>query len=213
MEIIELVNITIRSLLISSTATFLSMLWSIPLSLILIHRPSNIRKALISLFNALIGFPTVLVGLLLYLLLSRSGVFGFLNILYTPFAIIIGQAILITPIAVSLSTDVLEESKKSIWELAITMGASVTQAWVTMIKETFHKLIAVGIISFGRAIGELGVALMLGGNIKGFTRVFTTAIALEIQKGEFELAISLGIILLLITISIVFIVRMLGWRK
>lgn len=212
MNIVEIVDIAVRSLLISCTATVLAMLWSLPISLLLIYRAGEFRRVLISISNALIGFPTVLVGLLLFLSLSRTGILGFLNLLFTPLAIIIGQSILITPIAISLSVEVLEDAKKKIWELAITLGANVRQAWATMMREISSKLIAVGIISFGRAVGELGVALMLGGNIRGFTRVFTTAIALEIQKGEFELALALGIILLTITILIVMAVRILGWK-
>jgi tungstate transport system permease protein len=210
---LTLFNITWRSLAISGTAAVLASLWSIPISTQLSISRSPIAKILISISNAFVGFPTVVVGLLLYLLLSRSGPLGLLGLLYSPYAIIIGQAILITPLIISLGVEVIGVQSRELIEMSVTFGASTRQILITIVGESISRLMAVSIIGFQRALGELGVALMLGGNIKGLTRVFTTAIALEIQRGEFELAIYLGIILITIDFIIVLLLRILGWRR
>ncbi len=209
----EIIEIAVRSLAISSTATFFSTAWSIPLALKLSSSNSKETKILMSIFNAMIGLPTVLVGLLLYLLLSKSGPLGALNLLYRPEAIILGEAILITPLIVSLAYEMFRKARENYWEVAYTLGADELQAGLVMLKETISSLIVIVLISFSRALGELGVALMVGGNIRGYTRVFTTTIALEISKGNFETAIILGLILLGIISTITIVVRVLGENK
>ncbi|HIE24336.1 MAG TPA: ABC transporter permease subunit, partial [Candidatus Korarchaeota archaeon] len=136
-----------------------------------------------------------------------------LRLLYTPLAISIGQAVLITPLLVTFAYQALEREKREVWELAISLGAQSRQASTTLFRETMPKLLNASLIVFNRAIGELGVALMLGGNIKGFTRVMTTAIALEVSKGEFELALFLGGLLLVITYTITAISRLVGGER
>jgi len=168
---------------------------------------------IVSIFNALIGLPTVIVGLFLYMLLSRTGPLGFLQILYTPIAIILGEAILITPLIVSLAYEVFYKARVEYWEVALTLGADTYQAYRTMLRETLSDVIIIFLIAFSRALGELGVALIVGGNIRGFTRVFTTTIALEIAKGNFEFALTLGLILLIIISTITAIIRILGVRR
>ncbi|MHA1590446.1 MAG: ABC transporter permease [Candidatus Njordarchaeales archaeon] len=209
----EILEITIRSIAISSTAVLTSLAWSIPLSLKMISSDSRITKIFISIANALVGFPTVLVGLLVYTILSRSGPLGFLGILYTPLAIIIGEAILVTPLIISLLYETLNKARQTYWELAISLGADDIQAYYIMLRETIPDIIITALLAFSRAIGELGVALIVGGNIRGYTRVFTTAIALEISKGDFETALSLGLILFTIVSSITIISRLLGARR
>ena len=209
----EILEITIRSIVISSTAVLTSLAWSIPLSLKMISSDSRITKIFISIANALVGFPTVLVGLLVYTILSRSGPLGFLGILYTPLAIIIGEAILVTPLILSLLYETLNKARQTYWELAISLGADDIQAYYIMLRETIPDIIITALLAFSRAIGELGVALIVGGNIRGYTRVFTTAIALEISKGDFETALSLGLILFTIVSSITIISRLLGARR
>ncbi len=209
----EVLEITIRSLMISSTATILSSSWSIPLSLRLSSSHSKLTNLIVSIFNALIGLPTVIVGLFLYMLLSRTGPLGFLQILYTPIAIILGEAILITPLIVSLAYEVFYKARVEYWEVALTLGADTYQAYRTMLRETLSDVIIIFLIAFSRALGELGVALIVGGNIRGFTRVFTTTIALEIAKGNFEFALTLGLILLIIISTITAIIRILGVRR
>jgi len=147
------------------------------------------------------------------MLLSRSGPLGFLALLYKPQAIMIGQAILITPLIISLAYEVFYKARYDYWELAIALGADTKQAYYTMLREVLPDVIIVLLIAFSRALGELGVALMVGGNIRGYTRVFTTTIALEVAKGNFEAALILGFILLIIISSISAAVRILGVRR
>jgi len=191
-------EITTRSILVSGTATFFSALWGVPIGMILGLKKFRGKTVLKSLFNALLGIPTVALGLILYLFLSRSGPLGFLQILYTPFGIIIGQAILITPITVSFVTSAIESVDPEIRDLARTLGASETGASLAVLGESSSGFVLAIIASFNRAIAELGVALMIGGNIRGITRVLTTTIALETTRGEVVLAIALAIILLTI---------------
>ncbi len=211
--IAEIIEISIRSLIISSTATLLSASWSIPISFHLSKSKNRLTVALVGVLNALIGFPTVLIGLLLYMLFSSSGPLGYLDILYTPIAIIIGEAILITPLIISLSYDVFHRAYSEYWETSITLGATSSQAFIKLIEETYGEVVVVFLIGFSRAIGELGVALMVGGNIRGFTRVFTTTIALEVAKGNFEVALFLGLILLIIVSTTSAVIRLLGGKR
>jgi len=208
-----LLEITIRSISISGLATLLSASWSIPVAILLSISQSKMARLLTTIFNALVGIPTVVIGLVLYLLLSRSGPLGIVNMLYTPYAIIFGQAILITPLLISFGIEVIGVRTRDLIEMSLTFGASKRQVFTTIFEESSSRILAISILGFQRAVGELGVALMLGGNIKGLTRVFTTAIALEIQRGEFELAIYLGLILITVDFIIILILRLLGWRK
>ncbi len=208
----EVLAITLRTLWISGTATILAISWSIPLSLILISSKNRISIFIQDLFNALISLPTVVLGLALYLILSKSGPLGFLGLLYTPLAISIGQSILITPILVSMITSSFQKLRDEVWETAIALGASEFQASIALLREGTLLLIRAILASFNRAVGELGVALIVGGNIKGFTRVLTTTIALELTKGNFELAIYLGIVLLTLSTIITVAIRSLGLR-
>jgi tungstate transport system permease protein len=154
------------------------------------------------LFNALIGIPTVALGLYIYLLLSRSGPLGYFQLLYTPNGIIIGQCILVTPIIVSFSTSALESVDPDLRMLARTLGASGYQVDAAVLREAFWGVTLAIIAAFNRAFAELGIAMMLGGNIWNLTRVLTTAIALETAKGEIALSIALSFILLGIVMSL-----------
>jgi tungstate transport system permease protein len=154
----------------------------------------------------------VLIGLMVYLAFSRSGPLGYLNILYTPQAVILGQSILVTPLLVVLFTDIFREYRSRYWELALTLGATERQAALMIVREAGFDMITAYLLSFARAVGELGVALLVGGNIKGYTRVLSTAIALEIERGRFEDAFTLGLILLLIVVLTNIVVRVL-WRR
>jgi len=199
---------TFRSLYISTMATLLAILWSLPLGLIIGNKEFFGKKILKGLFNALLGIPTVGLGLILYLLLSKSGPFGIFRMLYTPTAIILGEALLITPIAVSFTTSAIESVDPEIRNLAKTLGASESEASLVALKEAFPNVILAIFASFNRAISELGIALMLGGNIWGLTRVLTTSIALETTRGNFELGIALTIILFLIVFVLSFVTNL-----
>ena len=147
-------------------------------------------------FNALMGVPAVAIGLLFYLFLSRSGPLGGFQLLYTPVAIVLGQSALITPILVSLVAATVETVDPEIKRLALTLGASETAANLTVLGESMGGILLAISASFNRAIAELGVALMVGGNIRGTTRVFTTVIALETGRGEISMGVALTIVLL-----------------
>jgi len=196
--------------MISGTATALAAGWSISIALKLLTSRGRLTELALDVSNALVSVPTVVIGLLLYLLLSRSGPFGAASLLYTPLAIALGQAVLITPLIVSLSASTLRATHREVWEMALSLGATEGQAAATVMRESLPRLLTAVLLGFNRAVGELGVALMLGGNIKGFTRVMTTAIALEVSRGEFELALTLGGALLLVTLLITIVVRRIG---
>lgn len=181
---------TLLSLCISGTATLLATLWGTPIAMLLGLKNFKGKFLIKSFFNTLIGIPTVALGLTLYLIFSKSGLIGFLRLLYTPTAVIIGEAILITPIVVSLATTAIEAVDPEIMKLAKTLGASDAQASVAVLKEAANGVFSAVITSFNRAIAELGVALMVGGNI-----VLTTQIATQINW-DITLSISLTIILL-----------------
>lgn len=196
------IDITVRSVLISGMALSLSALWSIPLGLTIGFKEFPGKRFLKGIFNALLGIPTVALGLVLYLIFSKAGPLGFLHLLYTPLAIAIGQAILITPIMLSLTIRAVESVDPEIKDLAETLGASEIQAALAVLKESTEGVFLAFIASFNRAIAELGVALMLGGNIRRSTRVLTTTIALETTRGEIVLGIAMTILLLLIVFAV-----------
>lgn len=191
-----LFDITLRSLAISGLATIAASLWSIPLGALMGLGRFRGRVLLRGVFNALLGVPTVTLGLVLYLLISKSGPMGFLRLLYTPTAIILGQAILITPIIVSFVATTLEAVDPDVRSLALTLGSTETGAALTVLNESLEGVLLSVTAGFNRAIAELGVALMVGGNIRGVTRVLTTYIALETGRGEIALGIAFAIILL-----------------
>lgn len=205
----EIVDIVLRSIWISGTATLLAASWSIPIAMFLGLKNFKGRQALKSTFNALIGIPTVSLGLILFMILSRRGPLGFAGLLFTPTAIIIGQAILITPIVVSFITSALEAVGPKIKDLAMTLGASERQASLAVLSEAKAGTILAITAAFNRAIAELGVALMLGGGILGYTRVLPVAIALETAAGNLELAMMSTAILLAIVFILSFIMNLL----
>lgn len=198
----EVFGITALSLYVSVSATLLSCVWGIPISAALALRKFPGKRTVKGLFNALIGIPTVALGLYLYLALSRSGPLGYFQFLYTPYGIIIGQCILVTPIIVSFATSALESVDPDLRMLARTLGASGFQIDTVVLREAFWGVMLAVIAAFNRAFAELGVAMMLGGNIRNFTRVLTTAIALETARGEIALSIALSFILLGIVMSL-----------
>jgi tungstate transport system permease protein len=196
------VEITIRSLSISLASVILASLIDIPLGGLIEFREFSGKRALLNLIQTLYSLPTVTVGLLVFLLLSRSGPLGSLNLLFSPTGMVLGQTILITPIMIGLTVSALQGVSPQIKDTARSLGASELQIIMTVIKEARHAVIAAVLLGFGRAISEVGVAMMIGGNIRGHTRVLTTAIALETSMGNLELSLALGIILLSISLLI-----------
>lgn len=204
----EVIDVALRSIYVSGTATLLSSAWSIPLAYLMASRPR--LRGLASALEALVGVPTVLVGLLLYMLLSRRGPLGFLGLLYTPYAIMLGEAILVTPLVASVAYRALRHAVETYGELALSLGATEAQALATAVREAAGGILAAVVMGFSRAVGELGVALMVGGNIKGYTRTMTTAIALDVAMGEFEEALALGVVLVLILLGLSATLRLLA---
>lgn len=191
-----------RSLTISGTACLLASLICIPLGSLIHFHHFHGKRVLINVIQTLFSVPTVLVGLFLLVLLSRAGPLGELGILFTPTAMVIGQMILITPLLLGLTISALSGVSKEIADTATSLGASGSQAIRLVLKEARYAVLAAVMLGFARAISEVGCALMVGGNIRGATRVITTVISLEAGKGNLELAIALGIILLLLALII-----------
>lgn len=198
----ELLGIICLSLRVSGTALVLSTLAALPLSALLAFRKFPFKGLVISLLNTFMGLPPVVVGLFVYLLLSRSGPLGFMALLYTPTAMIIAQSILAFPIVSSLSHSAMVSVDPLIEQAAATLGATPRQVSWTVMGEARYGIMSGVIAAFGRVMAEVGAILIVGGNIAGFTRVMTTTIALETDKGNFELALALGIILLMISLAI-----------
>jgi tungstate transport system permease protein len=198
----ELFNIILLSIQVSGSALVIATLLGLPAGVLLAWRRVPLRSLIMSLLNTGMGLPPVVVGLFLYLILSRSGPLGILGLLYTPAAMIIVQTILAFPIVASLSHAAIVKVDPVIRQAAITLGATPMQEVITVIREARYGIMAGVMAGLGRVMAEVGAILIVGGNIAGYTRVMTTTIALETDKGEFELAIALGIILLLIALGI-----------
>ena len=198
----EIFAIVLLSLRISLTAIMLASLIGGPLGFLMAVKDYWGKKFTVVLVNTLLALPTVVVGLIVYSLISRRGPMGVFGILYTPSAMIIGQFILATPIIIALTYSAVQGIDKRVRNTALTLGATESQSAWMVIKEARYAVLAAVIAGFGRVIAEVGAAMLLGGNIKGSTRTMTTAIALETSKGEFGFGIALGIILLIIAFSV-----------
>ncbi len=198
----EFVSIVMLSLKVSGLAVLSATITGISLSLCLYQMRGRIKRFLVPLINTSMGLPPVVVGLFLYLLLSRSGPLGKLNLLYTPTAMIIAQWVLATPIIAGLSYSALESSDSELRLTALGLGATEFQATLKVVREMRYAIVSSIAAGLGRVIAEVGAVLIVGGNIAGYTRVMTTAIALEADRGDFVLAISLGIILLALSLII-----------
>ena len=198
----QVVEITVRSLSISLTSVLIAALVDIPIGGIIEFHSFRGKRALINLIQTFYSLPTVTVGLLVFLLLSRSGPLGSLGLLFSPGGMIIGQTILITPIMIGLTISALGGVSVQIRETAVSLGATDLQVIFTIMKEAKVAVIAAILLGFGRALSEVGVAMMIGGNIRGYTRVLTTAISLETSMGDLELSMALGIILISISLAV-----------
>jgi tungstate transport system permease protein len=208
----EVVEISLRSLYVSAAAIVIAALICIPIAGLIHFHDFRAKRLLINVIQTFYSLPTVVVGLFVFLFISRSGPLGGLELMFTPGAIIIGQVILIMPILTGMTISALSGVDRSIKDTALSMGATGGQAIWTIIAEARFAVVGAVILGFGRAISEVGAAMMLGGNIRGFTRVLTTAISLETQKGELVLALALGIILIGIATVINVIVNVLLQR-
>ncbi len=198
----DLWEIVALSLRVSLTATALACLLGLPLGALLATQTFRGRGAAIVAVNALMGLPPVVVGLIVYLMLSRSGPFGVFGLLYTPWAMIIAQTLLIAPIVAALSRQVLEALHLEYDEQFRSFGMSRLAAMRALLWDGRFALLTVGLAGFGRAIAEVGAVIVVGGNIDHLTRVMTTAIALETSKGDLALALALGIVLMVLALAV-----------
>lgn len=197
----DMLGIVSVSMAVSSIATILASIIGLPIGyLVATHRFPGRRLATTTL-NTLLALPTVVVGLVVYAMLSRRGPIGFLDLLYTPAAMIVGETILAIPIVAAFTVSALHGIDRRVGDTALTLGATSTQVARTRVLEARFGILAAVVASFGRVIAEVGAAMMLGGNIRGSTRTMTTAIALETSKGEFGLAMALGFILLIVAFA------------
>jgi len=198
----EVVNITALSFRVSGLAIAFAALLAIPLGSLLGLLDFRGKRALVTLINTLMGLPPVVVGLILYLTLSRSGALGPLDLLYTPTAMIIAQFIMAIPIIMGLSYSAISAVPKSLVERTISLGATRSQLVMAIIREAKVGILASIVAAFGGAISEVGAIMLVGGNIRYFTRALTTAIVLYTNMGEFGMAITLGLILLAMSFMI-----------
>jgi len=198
----EVMEIAGRSLRISVTSAILASLVCVPLASLIHFHQFRGKRVLISLIQTFFSVPTVAVGLFVFVMFSRAGPLGGLGLMFTPTVMVLGQMLLITPILLGLTISALSGVDRSIIDTARSLGASGFQTAIAILREARFAVMAAVIMGFGRAISEVGIALMVGGNIRGFTRVITTAISLETSKGDLELSIALGIILISIALII-----------
>jgi tungstate transport system permease protein len=198
----DLVEIVLLSLRVTLAALGISCLIGLPLGAMLAMHRFPGRQAVLIALNALMGLPPVVVGLLVYLHLSSSGPLGFLQLLYTPTAMIIAQTVLVTPIVAALSRQVLEPLHLEYAELLRSLCVSAAGTVRTLLWEARYALLTVALAGFGRGIAEVGAVMIVGGNIDHLTRVMTTAIALETSKGDLPMALALGSVLLCIALGV-----------
>jgi len=198
----EVMAVTFRSLGISVTACTISALVCLPLGSLIHFTSFKGKHLLVSIIQTFYSLPTVLVGLLVFILFSRAGPFGDLGLMFTPTLMVIGQALLVIPLMLGLIISALASLDKTVADTAFSLGASRFQAGILALKEARYAVVTAVIMGFGRAISEVGLAMMVGGNIRGFTRILTTAISLETSKGDIELSLALGFILLIISLVI-----------
>jgi len=192
----KLIEIVLLSVRVSLVAVVIASIIGLPLGAAIAVGRFPGRQALIVVLNALMGLPPVVVGLVVYLLLSRAGPLGEFGILFTPSAMVVAQTILIVPIVAALSRQVIEDAWQEYREQLRSLGAGLMTSALTLLWDTRFSLVTIVLAGFGRAAAEVGAVMIVGGNIDGVTRVMTTAIALETSKGDLPLALGLGVILL-----------------
>jgi len=198
-ELLKIVQVTLS---VSSLATILAALVGIPAGFSIAHCNIPGKRVVITLLNTLLALPTVVIGLFVYMFISRRGIFGPFDLLYTTKAMIVGQFILIVPLVAALTVAAVSRVDGRYRKTAKTLGANGWQIALVILREARFAIGAAVISAFGRVISEIGISMMLGGNIKGFTRTMTTAMALEYDKGSFTLALALGLVLMIMSLGI-----------
>lgn len=198
----RLLSIVALSLMVSLSAVIIAAIVALPIGALLAVGRFPGRQTLTVIANGFMGLPAVVVGLLVYLLLSRAGPLGSLGILFTPTAMVIAQAVLVMPLLAALTRQIVEDAWRKYEEQLHSLGATTVQATATLLWDTRHSLFTVLLAGFGRAVSEVGAVMIVGGNIDGVTRVMTTTIALETSKGDLPLALALGLILVALVLMI-----------
>ena len=198
----ELFDIIMVSLRVSFAATVIASIFGVPGGFIIASAVFPGKRMVLTVLNTLLALPTVVIGLLVYAFISRRGILGPLELLYTQKAMVIGQVILIVPVIMTLTIAAISRIDKRYRMTALTLGATHYQMALVILKEARYGIFAAIIAAFGRVIAEVGISMMLGGNAKGFTRTMTTAMALEYDKGEFVLSVALGITLMTFAFAI-----------
>lgn len=204
----DLYEIVLRSLYVTLSALVLACAIAMPLAAYLAINRFKYRRAIISTLNALMGLPPVVVGLVVYVMLSRSGPFGALGLLFTPWAMILAQMVIIIPLVASIAHQSIRELWAEYHDLLISLNTSKWQRIKTLVFDARRALLTAALAGFGRAIGEVGAIMIVGGNIDHATRVLTTAIALETGKGDFAMAFALGIVLIALALLVNFATHM-----
>jgi ABC-type tungstate transport system, periplasmic component len=210
-----LVDVIVRSIYISTVAAFIAFMFGALISIAMLMTPRRLSEVLLSVFDTLVGIPTIVIGLALYMFIYPGGPLGFLNLLYTPTALMISQFLVALPITVTLFYRYFEHLWSDIRELVLSLGAPVDRVYPLLLRESPPALIAVYLVAFSRAIGALGAVLVVGGGVEGLTNVLTTAIALEVLLGNYEYALTLGGVLVALTVIPSIVARTLGglvWR-
>ena len=198
----EMVSIVAVSLKVSGTSTVLASLMGVPAGFLVAYGSFPGKRMVITILNTMLALPTVVIGLFVYAFISRRGILGPLDLLYTQKAMVIGQTILILPIVATFTIAAISRIDERYRKTAMTLGANRLQTAFVIFREARFGIVAAVIAAFGRVIAEVGISMMLGGNARGFTRTMTTAMALEYDKGQFALAVALGIILLSLSFGI-----------
>lgn len=209
----EVMQVAGRSLLFAATSCSIATLICLPLGSVIHFNSFRGKRLIINITQTLYSVPTVAIGLFVFVFISNAGPLGSLGLLFSPVAIVIGQVFLVSPVIIGLTISALSGVDKAVMETAISLGANRFQATALVVREARFAILAALIMGFGRAISEVGLSMMVGGNIKGFTRTITTAIALETSKGEIELAMALGIILIFLALVINIVLNRIQYRK
>jgi tungstate transport system permease protein len=198
----EMLSIVAVSLKVSSVSTLFAGVMGVPLGFFIAFESFPGKRMVITVLNTLLALPTVVIGLFVYSFIARNGILGSFDLLYTQKAIIIGQTILILPLVTTFTIAAISRIDERYRKTAMTLGAGRLQIAGVIFREARFGIIAAVIAAYGRVISEVGISMMLGGNARGFTRTITTAMALEYDKGQFSLAVALGIVLLLLSFGI-----------
>jgi tungstate transport system permease protein len=203
----EVFSIALLSLRVAGTAIVFATLLGVPLAYVIATRDFPGKRTVLTIFNTLMAVPTVVVGLFCYAFFSRRGPLGFLDLLFTPTGMVIGDLIIALPLVVALTIAAVNAVDPRARITALALGATSRQTAWTVLLDVRYALMAAVLNGFGRVVSEVGAAMMLGGNIRGYTRTLTTAIALETSKGEFAFAMALGLILLTLALMVNLLLR------